>query len=86
MSPDEKDGEQEDGYIKTETLHNSIPTSLFLSDMCLLLDEDNAGTIDRFLTKSMFTQTNNKQRSRGGVINEFLFGVGILLFPFIFMR
>ena len=41
--------------------------------MCLLLDEDTAGTIDSFLTKSMFTQTNNKQRCRDEVMNEFLF-------------
>ena len=37
---------------KQKLIHNPIPTSLFLSDICLLLDEDSAGTIDSFLTKS----------------------------------
>ena len=45
---------------KQKLIHNPIPTSLFLSDMFLLLDEESASTIDSFLTKSMFTQTNNK--------------------------
>ena len=51
-----------------------IPISLFLSDnICLLLNENTAGIIDSFFTKSMFTQTNNEQRCRDGVMNEFLF-------------
>ena len=33
---------------KQKLIYNPIPTSLFLSDMCLLLDEDTAGTIDSF--------------------------------------
>ena len=34
-----------------------IPTSLFLSDMFMLLEEDTAGTIDSF-TKSIYVYTN----------------------------
>ena len=35
---------------KQKLIHNPIHTSLFLSDMFLLLDKDTAGTIDSFLT------------------------------------
>ena len=69
---------------KQKLIHNPIPTSLFLSDICLLLDEDSAGTIDSFLTKSMFTQTNNEQRCRDGVMNEFLFWCRHPLVPLLF--
>ena len=65
---------------KQKLIHNSIPTSLFLSDMCLLLEEDTAGTID-----SMFTQTTNEDVDMG-LWMGFCFGVGIPLFPFFFMR
>ena len=58
MSPHEKEREQGDAY----TIHNPIPTSLFLSDMFLLLDEDSAGTIDSF-TKSIYVYTN-KQKTK----------------------
>ena len=37
-----------------------IPTSLFLSDMFLLLDEDTAGTINCF-TKSIYVYTDKQQ-------------------------
>ena len=66
MSPHEKERNKGMPTPKQKLIHNPIPTSLFLSDMFLLLDEDTAGTIDNFLTKSMFTQTNNKQRCRDG--------------------
>ena len=52
--------------------------------MFLLLDEDIAGTIDSFLNVSMFTQTNNKQRFRDGVMNEFLFWCRHPLVPLLF--
>ena len=68
---------------KQKLIHNPIPTSLFLSDMSLLLDKDTAGT-DSFLTKNMFTQTNNKQRCRDEVMNEFLFWCRHPLLPLIF--
>ena len=67
---------------KQKIIHNPIPTSLFLSDMCLLLD--TAGKIDSFLTKSIFTQTNNEQRCNDGVMNEFLFWSRHPLVPFLF--
>ena len=55
-------------------IHNPIPTSSFLSDMCLLLVEDITGTIiNSFVTKILFTQTNKERRCRDGVMNEFLF-------------
>ena len=69
---------------KYKLIYNPIPTSLFLSDMFLLLDEDIAGTIDSFLNVSMFTQTNNKQRCRDGVMNEFLFWSRHPLVPLLF--
>ena len=53
---------------KKKLIHNPITTPFFLSDiMCLLLDEDTAGTIDSFLTKSMFTQTNTNKDARMGL-------------------
>ena len=58
---------------KQKLIHNPIPTSLFLSNIYVPIVEDTAGKIDTFLTKSMFTQRNNKQRCRDGVMNEFLF-------------
>ena len=57
MSPHEKEGEQEYAYTKT-TVHNPIPTSLFISDMYLLFVDEAGGTIDTLLTKSMFIQRN----------------------------
>ena len=66
---------------KQKLIHNPIPT--FFPDLCLLLDEDIAGKIDSFLTKSMFTQTN-KQRCRDGAMNEFLFWCRHPLVPLLF--
>ena len=52
---------------KQKLIHNPIPISLFVSDMwlsLLFLDAETGGKIDT-LTKSMFTQTNNKDVGMG---------------------
>ena len=41
-----KKGNTEMPILKQKLIHNPIPTSLFLSDMFLLLDQDTAGTTD----------------------------------------
>ena len=60
MPPHEKKANKRMPTPKEKLIHNPIPTSLFLSAMCLLLDKDTSGTIDSFLTKSMFTQTSKE--------------------------
>ena len=72
ISLHEKEGKQKDAYTKQKLIHNPISTSLFLSDMYLLLKILRA----QLIPSSMFTQRNNKQRCRDGVMNEFLFWCG----------
>ena len=68
---------------KQKLIHNAIPTSLFLSDMFLLLDEESASTLDSFLTKNN-VYTNKQQRCRDGVMNEILFWCRHPLVPLLF--
>ena len=61
MSPHEKEGEQGMPTPKQKLIHNPIPTSLFLSDMFLLLDEGTVGTIDGFTKYNKYVYTNKQQ-------------------------
>ena len=46
-------------------IHNTIPTSFFVSDMYLFFVKGTAGAIDGFVTRSMFNKKTNKDVGMG---------------------
>ena len=49
---------------KQKLIHNPIPTSSFLSDMFMLLDEDTVGTTDGFTNVYIIYVYTNKQQAK----------------------
>ena len=62
MSVHEKERKQEDAYTKTQTHHNPIPTSLFLSSpQCISCSQFN---VKMFFLCLMHSQQTNKIQNR----------------------